>query len=101
MHINVIPSNLLPETAQVPWGLVPDLGLSVAGPAGMDDLWRLGDLMVSQGMKLQATRMVYDRPYALERLACAYTKGDDTLRALAQDIFDTFQRRGEWMGLAH
>ncbi|SEK39904.1 hypothetical protein SAMN05216359_101696 [Roseateles sp. YR242] len=101
MHITAIPPHLMPETAQAPWGLVQDLGLTVAGPTGMDDLWRLEDLMVEQGMSLQATRMVYDRHYALERLAQAHARGDATLQALAQQVFDSFQRRGEWIGLVH
>lgn len=101
MLTTAIPPHLMPETAQAPWGLVPDLGLTVAGPTGMDDLWRLEDLMAEQGMTLQATRMVYDRHYALERLAHAHARGDEALQALAQEVFDTFQRRGEWIGLVH
>jgi hypothetical protein len=101
MSVTAVPLHLLPESAQGAYGWVPDLGLTVSGPTAMDDLWQLETLMTQQGMKLQATRMVYDRAYALDRLACAYARGDATLQALAQQIFDNFQRRGEWIGLAH
>lgn len=101
MQATHIPPHLLPESAHGAFGWVPDLGLTVSGPAAMDDLWQLEALMTEQGLKLQATRMVYDRSYALDRLACAYARGDDMLRDLAQRIFDSFQSRGEWIGLAH
>jgi len=101
MLTTAIPPHLMPETVQAPWGLVPEIGLTVAGPTGMDTLWQLQDLMAAQGMSLQATRMVYDRHYALERLACAHARGDATLQALAQEVFDSYQRRGEWIGLVH
>lgn len=96
-----VPPHLMPETAQAPWGVMPDLGLSVAGPAGMDALAQLQDLMADAGLDLQATRMLYDRHYALERLATAHARGDARLQALAQDVFDAYQRRGEWIGLVH
>jgi hypothetical protein len=100
MHAT-IPSHLLPESAQAPWGLMPELGLPVAGAVEMTQLWQLQDLMQAQGLDLQPTRMVYDRLYALERLARAHAQGDATLQALAQDLFDTYQRCGEWIGLIH
>lgn len=99
--IHTIPPHLMPESAQAPWGVMPDLGLTVTGPAGMDDLVHLQDLMAGFGLSLQPTRMLYDRHYALERLAQAHAHGDERLQALAQDVFDTFQRRGEWIGLVH
>ena len=40
MH-TTIPPHLMPETAQAPWGLVPDLGLTVVGTASMDELLTL------------------------------------------------------------
>ena len=89
MH-TTIPPHLMPETAQAPWGLVPDLGLTVAGTASMDEL-----------LTLQPTRMLYDRLYALERLSTAHARGDARLQAVAQDLFDAYQRRGEWIGLVH
>ncbi|MBB3280456.1 hypothetical protein SAMN05428960_1146 [Mitsuaria sp. PDC51] len=96
-----IPPHLMPETAQAPWGLVPDLGLTVAGTASMDELLTLQDLMADHGLTLQPTRMLYDRLYALERLSTAHARGDARLQAVAQDLFDAYQRRGEWIGLVH
>ena len=99
MH-TTIPPHLMPETAQAPWGLVPDLGLT-AGTASMDELLTLQDLMADHGLTLQPTRMLYDRLYALERLSTAHARGDARLQAVAQDLFDAYQRRGEWIGLVH
>ena len=99
--LNTIPPHLMPESAQTPWGVVPDLGLTVAGTAGMDELLQLQDLMASNGLTLQPTRMLYDRLYALERLSTAHARGDARLQAAAQDLFDAYQRRGEWIGLVH
>jgi hypothetical protein len=101
MHTTAIPPHLMPETAQAPWGLVPDLGLTVAGTASMDELFALQDLMAGQGLTLQPTRMLYDRLYALERLNTAYARGNAQLQAAAQELFDAYQRRGEWIGLVH
>lgn len=100
MH-TAIPPHLMPESAQAPWGLVPDLGLTVAGTASMDDLLVLQDLMADHGLTLQPTRMLYDRLYALERLTAAHARGDARLQSVAQDLFDAYQRRGEWIGLVH
>ncbi|WP_416757389.1 hypothetical protein ACNI65_14095 [Roseateles sp. So40a] len=100
MH-TAIPPHLMPESTQAPWGLVPDLGLTVAGTASMDELLVLQDLMADHGLKLQPTRMLYDRLYALERLTTAHARGDARLQAVAQDLFDAYQRRGEWIGLVH
>ena len=96
-----IPPHLMPETAQAPWGLVPDLGLTVAGTASMDELLTLQELMADHGLTLQPTRMLYDRLYALERLSTAHACGDARLQAVAQDLFDAYQRRGDWIGLVH
>ena len=82
-------------------GLMPELGAVVAGPVGMEPLWQLQGLMEAQGLKLQPTRMVYDRMYALERLATAHARGDAELQALAQSLFDRYQNSGEWLGLLH
>lgn len=101
MHTTTVPPHLMPETAQAPWGLVPDLGLTVAGTAGMDELLVLQDLMADCGLTLQPTRMLYDRLYALERLSTAHARGDAGLQAVAQDLFDAYQRRGDWIGLVH
>ena len=74
---------------------------TVAGTASMDELLTLQDLMAGHGLTLQPTRMLYDRLYALERLSTAHARGDARLQAVAQDLFDAYQRRGEWIGLVH
>lgn len=101
MHTTAIPQHLMPESAQAPWGLLPDLGLTIAGPVDGDELQQFTDLMAGHGLSLQPTRMLYDRLYALERLAHAHANGNARLQAVAQDLFDAYQRRGEWIGLIH
>ena len=46
-----------------------ELGLPIAGPVDMADLQRFQALMADRGIALQSIRMLYDRLYALERLA--------------------------------
>ncbi|UXH76993.1 hypothetical protein [Roseateles amylovorans] len=99
--LNAIPPHLMPESAQAPWGVMPELGLTVGGPAEMGELLRLQDLMADCGLALQPTRMLYDRHYALDRLMQAHARGDERLQSLAQSLFDAYQRRGEWIGLVH
>ncbi len=99
--LNTIPPHLMPESAQAPWGVMPELGLTVGGPADMHELLELETRMAACGLTLQPTRMLYDRHYALDRLMQAHARGDAPLQALAQSLFDAYQRRGEWIGLVH
>ncbi|MFG6448362.1 hypothetical protein ACG0Z6_08905 [Roseateles sp. BYS180W] len=82
-------------------GLTMDLGMVLAAPVPMGQLWELHEAMQRCGLSLQPTRMVYDRLYALERLGQAHAQGDEALRALATQLFDRYQCSGEWIGLLH
>lgn len=78
-----------------------DLGLTVVAPAKPADLQRLQALMAAEGLSLQATRMMYDRLYACERLAQGHASANPQLRELAMQLFNSYQQAGEWIGLVH
>jgi len=78
-----------------------DLGLTVVAPANPADLQRLQALMAAEGLSLQATRMMYDRLYACERLAQGHASANPQLRELAMQLFNSYQQAGEWIGLVH
>ncbi|MCX2862737.1 hypothetical protein OOZ63_12910 [Paucibacter sp. PLA-PC-4] len=80
---------------------VQDLGLSIAGPVDGVQLQAFQSLMQQAGLRLQPTRMLYDRLYAFERLAEAHASGNQALRELAMQLFDSYQRAGEWIALMH
>jgi hypothetical protein len=48
--------------------------------------------MAAQGLAVQAARLGFDRLYAFECLARAHACNDDTLRALAVELFAAFER---------
>jgi hypothetical protein len=48
--------------------------------------------MAAQGVAVQAARLGFDRLYAFECLARAHACRDDTLRALAVELFAAFER---------
>lgn len=48
--------------------------------------------MAAQGVAVQASRLGFDRLYALECLSQAHACNDDTLRALAVELFAAFER---------
>lgn len=77
-----------------------ELDSPIVGPVDAADLQRFHALMYAEGLALQPTRMVYDRPYAYERLAAAFGSANDALRHLAVELFADYQQAGEWIGLA-
>ncbi len=78
---------------------LPDLGLSITGPVEASQLQEFQLLMQQAGLRLQPTRMLYDRLYAFERLADAHASACPALRELAMQLFECYQRAGEWIGL--
>jgi hypothetical protein len=48
--------------------------------------------MQAQGITVQPARLGYDRLYAFDCLAHAHACNDEALRALAVDLFATFER---------
>jgi len=80
---------------------LPDLGMPIAGPVDFQHLQAFHALMQAQGLRLQPTRMLYDRLYAFERLAEAHASASPALRDMAIDLFERYQSAGEWIGLMH
>ena len=109
----IVPLHLLPEGAQLASALPElgnefgvriesvDLGMPVAGAVALHELMALQALMQGEGQSLQPTRMLYDRLYALERLAVAHASANPQLREQAVRLFDRYQLAGEWIGLVH
>jgi hypothetical protein len=109
----IVPLHLLPEGAQTVPALPDfagdlgvrvesiDLGMPVAGAVSLHELLELQTLLQGEGQSLQPTRMLYDRLYALERLAAAHASANSQLRAHALRLFDRYQQAGEWIGLIH
>jgi hypothetical protein len=106
----IIPLHLIPQQALgsldyaeagVAEVCPPDLGLPITGPVDMGQLQAFQGLMLQAGLRLQPTRMLYDRLYAFERLAEAHASASPALRDLAMQLFDCYQRGGEWIGLMH
>ncbi|MDT8998441.1 hypothetical protein RQP53_04030 [Paucibacter sp. APW11] len=86
-------------------GLLPqqhvEIGLTVSGAVEGGELQRFAELMQLERLPLQPTRMIYDRLYAFERLAAAHASANPDLQAQALQLFDSYQARGEWIGLIH
>jgi len=115
----IIPLHLLPEDA-IDFGDSPaytvggkavdpqlrparevELALPVAGPVGVEELMTLQAGLLALGQELSVPRMLYDRLYASDRLAYAYAHGDASLRELSLQLYDGYERAGEWIGLIH
>ena len=109
----IVPLHLLPEGAQTVPALPEfagdlgvkveslDLGMPVAGAVPLHELLELQTLLQGEGQGLQPTRMLYDRLYALDRLAVAHASANPKLREQAVRLFDRYQQAGEWIGLIH
>jgi hypothetical protein len=109
----IVPLHLLPEGAHTVPALPDfgtnlgvmveslDLGMPVAGAVSLLELMELQTLLQAEGQSLQPTRMLYDRLYALERLAAAHASANPQLRERALRLFDRYQQAGEWIGLVH
>ena len=78
-------------------GLLGLGGLSVS--AKLDELQRFARLMQTQGQGVEATRMLYDMPYANNQLHWALACGCEPLQQLASKLHAQYQRAGHWLGL--
>lgn len=79
-------------------GLLGLGGLNVG--AKLAELERFARLMQTQGQGVEATRMLFDMPYAFDCLAPALDSGCAPLRELAQRLHAQFVRAGHFLGLA-
>lgn len=78
-------------------GLLGLGGLSVG--AKLDELERFARLMQTQGVGVEATRMLFDMSYANHRLHEALASDCAPLQALAERLHLQYQRAGHWLGL--
>ena len=72
-------------------------GLSTG--ARLDELQRFARLMQTQGQGVEATRMLYDMPYARAALDEALITPCEPLQRLAGRLHDQYQRAGQWLGM--
>ncbi|RVT87531.1 hypothetical protein EOD73_00430 [Inhella crocodyli] len=72
-------------------------GLSTG--ARLDDLQRFARLMQTQGQGVEATRMLYDMPYARAALDEALLTPCAPLQQMAHRLNDQYERAGQWLGL--
>jgi hypothetical protein len=78
-------------------GLLGLGGLNVG--AKLDELQRFARLMQTQGVGVEATRMLFDMAYANNQLQWALACGCEPLRELAACLHAQYQRAGHWLGL--
>ena len=64
----------------------------------MGELLRFKSMMGAEGQRVHLARMVYDRHYAYERIACAHASANDRLRRVALGLFQICHRRDEARG---
>ncbi|WKB52359.1 hypothetical protein [Eleftheria terrae] len=98
----------LPEVVEYLDELPPEFGSAVAAvsrppvpqrppesvvPASeLLTLARFRELMAGYGWPVQIGRMLVDRAYAFDRMALAHSSGDETLSALALELFESCRR---------
>lgn len=100
MHQLPIPQPLKPTLPLTP-------GAARVSSQGATPLWP-GDLleafclrMAGQGMCVSRALMQHDRRYGLEQLAHAHNMADDTLRAMAVQLFRHFERHQSGIPSSH
>lgn len=72
-------------------------GLSLGAKLG--ELEQFARLMQTQGQAVEATRMLFDMPYANNLLQAGSRSDGEPLRRLAQRLHAQYQRAGHWLGL--
>jgi len=75
---------------------VPAIGLEPARPVALiEDLKALARFrakMAEQAQPVNVARMMFDRPYAFERIALAHSSADETLQRLALQLFAQYAK---------
>jgi hypothetical protein len=75
------------------------IGPAAGRPAPLlDDLKALGRFrssMALNDMPVNVARMMYDRPYAFERIALAHSSADEALQRLALQLFAQYAKTDE------
>ncbi len=74
---------------------------SLGAPARLDELQGFARLMQTQGQGVEATRMLFDAPYAHTLLQQGRLSACAPLAELAEALFQRYQRAGQWLGLVN
>ncbi len=102
--MNPVPVHQIPARRAAPGGLLPFASVARAGQLaptphdpsglelGMGALMRFKSMMAAEGQDVQLARMCWDRLYAYERFAAAHAGSDESLRALALELFQIYHR---------
>ncbi len=64
----------------------------------IDDLKTLGRFrskMAEEALPVNVARMMFDRPYAFDRIALGHSSADETLQRLALKLFAQYEKAGE------
>ncbi len=74
---------------------------SLGAPARLDELQGFARLMQTQGQGVEATRMLFDAPYAHTLLQQGRLSACAPLAELAESLFQRYQRAGQWLGIVN
>ncbi|MBB5203799.1 hypothetical protein HNQ51_001092 [Inhella inkyongensis] len=74
---------------------------SLAAPASLAELQHFARLMQTQGNGVEATRMLFDAPYAHTLLQAGRLSGCAPLAELADELFVRYQSAGQWLGIVN
>jgi len=94
-----------PDAPSAPWfderleGLF-SLG-SLGAPASLAELQGFARLMQTQGQGVEATRMLFDAPYAHTLLQQGRLSECAALAELADALFQRYQHAGQWLGIVN
>ena len=74
---------------------------SLSAPVSLDELQHFARLMQTQGQGVEATRMLFDAPYAHTLLQSGRSSACAPLAELAEALFQRYQRAGQWLGIVN
>lgn len=85
--------------SQQPFELQPASDAATGRPVALiDDLKTLGRFrskMSEQALPVNVARMMFDRPYAFDRIALGHSSSDETLQRLALQLFAQYAKSDE------
>jgi hypothetical protein len=73
----------------------PELPRPVALIEDLKALARFRTKMAEQAQPVNVARMMFDRPYAFERIAMAHSSADESLQRLALQLFAQYAKTDE------
>ena len=72
-----------------------EIGRPVALIVDLKALGRFRTKMAAQAMQVNVARMMFDRPYAFDRIALAHSSSDPSLQRLALSLFALYAKPDE------